>query len=84
MRASAFVFLGGPRGYFHKKQASRYLQGGLCGHKSVFIVIIGIPAKAQAHVNHASTRLAYLISAIFAWMPFINIGGVVSLSHVTF
>ena len=56
----AFGFLGG---YFHKKQAS---QGAICGHKSVFIVTIDIPPKAQVHANHASTRLAYLT---FAWVP---------------
>ena len=74
MRASAMIqfrFLGG---IFIKSRHPSPPQGALCGHKSAFIGIIGKSAKAQAHDNHASTRLAYLLTffAIFASrrMPF--------------
>ena len=57
-------------------------QGALRGHTSVFIGIIGIPTKAQAHGNHAFTKrarwvLRFCVDAFY-------IGVVMSLSHVTF
>ena len=67
MRASAFDLGGG--GISIKSRRPGPPQGALRGHTSVFIGIIGIPTKAQAHGNHVSTRRAYLIFAILRGCP---------------